>query len=260
EARSLELVGKAAGSVVEHEESHGEGEGGHSHRFEITIDEVKEQELPELDDALAEKAGGFGSAEELRDVVLGDLRQRKTAESRDQRRGALLRQLRERHPLTLPEGVVQQEAENMVRTQAERLAQQGVDLEKAEVDWMGMLEQIRPMAEQSVHERLVLDAVAGHLEMRLDEERFERFLASAARSQGTSSLALRQRLSEDGRLESLRSDLLRSQTISHLLGDEPSPEGEQAAEDSDSAGGARDENDDENHGDAASSGSERSAG
>ena len=39
------------------------------------------------------------------------------------------------------------------------------------------------------------------------------------RSQKTTSLALRQQLAESGRLESLRGQLLREQTIGHLLGD-----------------------------------------
>ena len=48
------------------------------------------------------------------------------------RENALLQGLRERHPLVLPEGVVQQEMETMVREYAHQLSHQGVDVEKAE--------------------------------------------------------------------------------------------------------------------------------
>jgi FKBP-type peptidyl-prolyl cis-trans isomerase (trigger factor) len=82
------------------------------------------------------------------------------------------------------------------------------------------------MAEQRVHERLVLDAVAKHLSLRLDEEKFEQFLAMAASQQNVSSMALRQRLTEDGRLEGLRAQLLRDQTLQHLLGETDDDEDE----------------------------------
>ena len=99
-------------------------------------------------------------------------------------------------------------------------SRQGIDLESINLDWGAMVDGIRPMAVNRVHERLVLDAIAKEKELVLDEEKFEQFLAMAAAQQGTSSLALRQRLDQDGRLESLRAQLLRDQTVAHLLGEE----------------------------------------
>lgn len=219
ERLSLELTGKKAGDVVRYTETHGEGEDAHEHEVEIEVREVKEQNLPELDDAMAEKIAGFESVDELKAMMEKSVASRKQETSNRRRLDALLDQLRERHPTTLPEGVVQQERERMVQEQAERLAQQGVDLEKAQIDWQGMFGALAPMAEQRVHERLVLDAVAKHLSLRLDEEKFEQFLAMAASQQNVSSMALRQRLTEDGRIEGLRAQLLRDQTLQHLLGE-----------------------------------------
>jgi FKBP-type peptidyl-prolyl cis-trans isomerase (trigger factor) len=88
-----------------------------------------------------------------------------------------------------------------------------------QVNWEELLGGVQPNAVRRVHERLVLDAVAAAEGLRLDESEFEHFLAHAAAEQKTSSLALRQRLSENGMMEELRADLLRQQTVRHLLGD-----------------------------------------
>ncbi len=227
EELGLALTGKSAGATFEHTKSHGEGEDAHEHRYEVTVREVKEQNLPELDDEFAATMGDFENLEAMREALASNLAERKKSDLRRRRQEALMEQLRERHPLTLPEGVVQQEAEQMVQEQAGQMARQGIDLESINLDWGAMVDQIRPVAVNRVHERLVLDAIAKAEELKLDEEKFEQFLAAAAADQRTSSLALRQRLDQDGRLESLRAQLLRNQTVGHLLGeldDEPEAE------------------------------------
>ncbi|MEM6794729.1 MAG: trigger factor, partial [Acidobacteriota bacterium] len=221
EELSLLLTGKSAGAEVEHVHRHGEGEEAQEDRYHIEISEIREQELPELDGDFAEKIG-FETVEEVEEALAARLRNEKGEALRRARSEALLTQLRDRHPLpSLPEGVVQQESERIMRERMEQLVGQGVDLEKADIDWESAADSVRPVAERQVHERLVLDAIAKEQDLRLDEEKFEEFLAMAAAQQKVSSLALRQRLAEDGRLDPLRAQLLRDQTLGQLLGDLP---------------------------------------
>lgn len=225
EELSLALTGKTAGTTFEHVSKRGQGEDAYEQRQEIEIREIKEQELPDLDDELAAQIGAFDSLDALREALTAQMRGQKEEDLRRRRYEALTQQLRERHPLAMPEGVVQQEAERMVNEQAGNLARQGFDVEGSGIDWGAMLESIRPQAVNRVHERLVLDAIAQAKELKLNEEKFETFLSQAAAQQGTSSLALRQRLDQDGRLEDVRAQMLREQTVALLLGDEdPSEE------------------------------------
>ncbi len=189
-----------------------------SFRFEVRA--VKERELPDLDDDLAKDLGELETLAELRAAVRHRLDHEKQAERGEQRERALLDQLRERHPVVLPEGLVTEETEKVVREYAESLARQGVDLEVAQIDWRAMAEQARPSAEKRVHARLLLDAVAREHELTVDEAELERTLAELARVQGgTTSTAVRRALDRDGRLGRLRAQLLRSKTIRHLLGE-----------------------------------------
>ncbi len=226
EELSLALTGQKAGYTFRHRQQHGEGEHAHFHEFDVTIREVKELDLPELNDEWAKKVGDFESMDALRQLIATRIGERKEEDLRHRRENALLDQLRERHPLALPEGAVRQETERMMQTWAEQIAEQGADLK--DIDWERLSGDFREPAEKRVHARLLLDAIARKDGIRLDENTFEAFLAAAASSQKTSSLALRQRLAEDGRLEGIRSQMLRDQTLEHLLGEKAGAEGEAA--------------------------------
>src|SRR5262249_4444960 len=152
--------------------------------------------------------------------VTESLRQARRRERRRQRENALLQQLRERHPLKLPEGVVQQETETMVREYAHQLSHQGVDVEKAGIDWGEMAESARPAAERIVHSRLLLDAIAERDAIEVPEERLEALLTEIARDRKTTPLAVRRDLDQSGRLASLRRQMRRTATVSRLLGEE----------------------------------------
>ena len=233
EELSLAVQGLSAGQETTFERRHehpAAEEGGapevHEQKFRIKVDEVKERDLPPLDDAFAAKVNPeFATFEALREAVVGRLRQQKDEKRREARHQALLDQLRDRHPIDLPQGVVRREVEGMVQDYAENLSRRGVDVEKAHIDWSRVGEEMAPMAEKRVHARLLLDAVADHRELAVTEEEFERTLAVLARAQGVSTPVLRRKLDEDGRLTSLRSQLRREKTIRTLLGepDEDAP-------------------------------------
>jgi trigger factor len=223
EELSLEVTGKSAGQESEftRKEAANEGEPPQSRRFRVEVQSVKERELPEMNDELAARLGDFKDVESLQRGITDQLRKGKEAERRQQREKALLDQLREQHPLTLPEGVVNGEIESMLRDYAQNLAGQGVDLEEAKVDWQSLAEQVRPQAEQRVHSRLLLDAVADRYDLKVEEGEFESTLAMIARAQRQSTVSVRQALDKSGRLTGLRAQLRREKAVKWLLGEAP---------------------------------------
>ncbi|TNF77628.1 MAG: trigger factor [Acidobacteria bacterium] len=221
EELTLEATGKTAGQSTEVVRRQGEGEDAVEQRFSLHIAEVKERDLPPADDALAARVGEFEDLAALKEALGKRLEQEKRQERRQQREKSLTDQLRERHPLTLPRGVVDQEIEAMLRDYASGLAMRGVDLEKTQLDWREMGEKVRPQAENHVHSRLILDAVAKDLELEVTEAEFERTLANLARAEGKTTVAVRQALDRAGRLGPLRAQLRREKTLRHLMGDSP---------------------------------------
>ena len=206
--------------------------GGGPRRFKVQVIAVKERELPALDDELAARVNPeLGGLTQLRELVSRRLREARIEERAEQRQRAVLDQLRERHPMELPQGVVQREVEHLATDYAESLARRGVRPEQAGLDWQRIREEMRPLAERRVHARLLLDAVAEAEPVVVTDEEFERALATLAQAQKTTTPALRKALDENGRLEPLREQMRRDKTMRHLLGEShPGPAGSAEAE------------------------------
>jgi len=232
EELSLVLTGLRPGATTQFQRKDGDGEGK---EYRIEVATVEEEELPELDDELA-KLFAVEDVSALKDAVTKELAAHKRSELRDRRERAVLEQLRQRYPLELPPGIVEREMQQMMQDYARGLAARGLDVEKAPINWEAMAEQMRPEAYNRAHTRLLLDAVAEAKQIKQDEEEFERVLASIAAQQKKSSLAVRQELSQTGRLPSLKSQLLHSQTVRFLLGEDAA--GDQAAGETDAEGEA----------------------
>jgi trigger factor len=219
EELTLEATGKTAGQATDVVRRQGEGEDAVEQRFRLQITEVKERDLPPADDAFAARVGEFSDLGALKEALAKRLEQEKEQERRQQRERSLTDQLRERHPLSLPRGVVDQEIEAMLRDYASGLAMRGVDLEKTQLDWREMGEKVRPQAENHVHSRLILDAIAKNQALEVTEAEFEQTLANLARAEGKTTVAVRQALDRAGRLGPLRAQLRREKTMRHLMGE-----------------------------------------
>jgi trigger factor len=218
------LSGGQEATFERHEEAVQHGDHEHparDRRFRIKAVAVKERDLPEVDDAFAQQVSDeLETVAQLREAVVTRLRGVKQDERRETRQRALLDQLRERHPLELPQGVVRKEVEGLVQDYAENMARRGVDVEKAGIDWNALANDMLPLAERRVHARLLLDAVSDAESIHVSEEEFEATLAALARARKTTTVALRKNMDENGQLATLRSQLRRDKTLRHLLGEE----------------------------------------
>lgn len=246
EELSLAATGRKVGQKIEFERSEAPGdeaavdsgaEPGPARYFEGEISSVSERELSPLNDAFASSVGKFETLAELEADIAHRLRQRNSSQRRRERERALLDQLVERHPFEISERVVQHEVEQMLGDYANDLARQGVDVEKAGMDWQKLGEQMTPQAERRVKARLILDQVAREQGVTISEEELEAALSVIGRAERRSSGSVRQALDKAGRLAPFKRQLVREKTVNRLLGEE-TPSGEESAVDE---GGATDD-------------------
>ena len=218
EELALALTGLAAGQEGRFTRR---PEGDASARsFRVRVEAVEERDLPPLDDEFARKIGDYDDVETLRREVVAGLTAKKRADRGQERRRALMQQLRSRHPVELPRGVVDHELEHLLSDYATELGRRGVDPERAQVDWQGLAAQVRPEAERRVHDRLLLDAAAEELGVEIGEADLTAALAVLARARGQSAAELRRGLAESGRLDGLREQLRRDRALDRLLGED----------------------------------------
>ncbi len=228
--------GVSAGEAFEFNRVDGEGEAMRNRRFRLAVAAVRERELPPLDDELAHRLGKFADLAALTEDVRQSLLAAKRREARRLRERALLDQLRERHPVPLPAGVVEHEVEHLLQDYADGLRLQGVDPQRASIDWRAAAAELKPQAERRVHARLLLDAAAERLGVAASEEELEATLAALGRAQGKSAQAARQALDRSGRLAELKAQLRRDKTLRRLLGETGEAAGPPPTEAAEAAG------------------------
>jgi trigger factor len=142
--------------------------------FEIAVKEVREKELPELDDEFASEASEFDTLDELRGQIAERIREAIERQSEERFRSDVLDAAAEKVSIELPEEIVQGRAEEMWRRLERSLAERGIDA-AAYAQAQGktreeMLGEVRPDAEKALRREAALEAVAEAERIEVSEE------------------------------------------------------------------------------------------
>lgn len=140
--------------------------------FTVTLKELKEKELPELDDDFAQEVSDFQTITELRE----SLTSRFTKEAEDQTRAnqeqAILKELVNRVEVEVPETLVERESNYMLQQTAMQLQNQGIDVKKFFTQEIAsrLREQSRPEAIDRIKRTLALGEIAKQEEIKATDE------------------------------------------------------------------------------------------
>ncbi|MFN2612714.1 MAG: trigger factor [Solirubrobacterales bacterium] len=153
---------------------HAEQLRGKKASFEIEVKEVREKELPELDDDFAAEASEFDTVEELRDHITERVREVLEGRAEEGFRERALDAAADKVEIELSDDLISgRAAENWARA-ARSLTQQGIDpdryLEAQSVTREELVEQSKPEAERSLRREAALEAVAEAEGIEITEE------------------------------------------------------------------------------------------
>src|SRR3954451_4582172 len=147
---------------------------GKTAEFDVQVKEVREKELPELNDDFAAEASEFDTLDELRDHISGQIRDILDGQIAERFREAALDAAVANAKVELPDPVVQARAAEMWRRVERQLQQQGMDpesyLQMQSKTREEMIEQARPDAERALKREAVLEAVAKAENIEISEE------------------------------------------------------------------------------------------
>ncbi len=148
--------------------------------FQVSLKEVAETRLPELNEAFAGQMGvQEGGGEARRDKVRASLEKEKHNAARDYVKKQVMDTLMERNPIDLPESMVSDEIERMREEALQHMPSgQGQDLEKMRQMLPG--EMFREGARRRVHLSLLMNAVKADKGLEQNRERIEAKLAELA--------------------------------------------------------------------------------
>lgn len=184
-----QLVGAEIGKEVEvnvtfPEDYQAEELNGKAAVFKCTIKEIKEKELPALDDEFASEVSEFDTLEEYKKDVKETLTIEKEKAARDAKEAAVIDAIIADSDMDIPEAMVTTQQKQMIDEFAQRMQMQGLSMEQyfqftgATLD--KMMEQVKPQAETRIKSRLVLEAVAAKEGIEATEEDYEEEIKTMA--------------------------------------------------------------------------------
>ncbi len=142
---------------------------GKDAHFTVTVREVKEQNLPELDDEWAQGVEGFGddefeTVEALRDRIRSDLTERTEAQARAEYEENILDKFAEAATVTYPPIVVDLEIDRILQDQDQQMRGMGMSLtaymQTTGQDVEQLRDSVRPQAEQRILRGLLITNLA----------------------------------------------------------------------------------------------------
>ena len=170
--------------------------------FKCTVKEIKEKELPALDDEFAAEVSEFDTLAEYREDTKKKIGERKAEAAKSAKEEAVIDAIIEDAQMEIPDAMLETQQRQMVEDFAQRLQMQGLSMEQY-MQFTGatpqmMLEQIKPQALRRIQSRLVLEAVAAE-KMEATEEEFEAEVAKMAEGYKMEPDKVKELLGEGGK-------------------------------------------------------------
>ena len=154
----------------------------------VSVSQVQEQELPELDDEFAQMASEFDTIEELTDDVRERLSRGKRLEQAAAARDAVLEVLLDKVEIPLPETMVTDELNARRQSVEQQLAYAGLTMDKYLEDEGQTLEEFEADLDRRVRDAIaaqfLLDEVAKREEIGVEQDELSQHLVRRAQQSG----------------------------------------------------------------------------
>lgn len=208
-----QLIGKNIGEEVEvnvtfPEEYHAAELAGKPALFKVTIKDIKEKELPELDDEFASEVSEFETLAEYKEDVKKNLTEKKEKEAKDQKEMAAIEAVIADAAMEIPDAYVKTIQKQMVDEFAQRIQMQGLSMEQylqlTGANLAMMEEQIKPQALKRIQSRLVLEAVVAAEKIEATEEDFDKEVARLAEAYKMEADQVKEMIGESGKAEIMK--------------------------------------------------------
>ena len=216
------LLGKKPGDTASFDKTYGEDAANENFRgknihHEVALKEIRVQEKPEINDEFAKSVGGWESVQQMRETIGADIRKHKEFEALRVKQNQIGEHLLAIHDFDVPDAMVEEELGKSLQNYARFLASQGVDVEKAELDWNKIADDFRPEAVKRVKRGLILEAIAKKEGVEVSDVEVDAEIRRAANENGRDFAEVKHRLRHDGGYEALRASLAQEKALAFVL-------------------------------------------
>jgi trigger factor len=153
--------------------------------FHCDIHEVKEEQLPELNDEFAQDVSEYDTVDELKENTRKDLEETRKKNAENDAKNSMVNQMMEKNPIDVPAVMIEDELDNMVREFEQQLSYQGMNMDMylkyVHSDMANFRENMKPSAEHRVKSRVLLRSIAAQEGIEASEDEVNKELENVAK-------------------------------------------------------------------------------
>ncbi|HJQ04984.1 MAG TPA: trigger factor, partial [Nocardioides sp.] len=187
----------------------------------VTVTQVQEQELPDLDDDFAQDASEFDTLAELKDDVRERLTRGQRLEQAAAARDAVLEALLEKVEIPLPENLVTEELNSRRQSVEQQLAYAGMTLEKYLEDEGQTQEEFEADLERRVRDSIaaqfILDDIAEKEELGVDQNELTQHMIRRAQQSGQDPQEFVNHMLEHNHVPEMVAEIRRGKALAQLV-------------------------------------------
>ena len=156
--------------------------------FKVKLHEIKEKQLPELDDEFAKDVSEFDTLKELKDSIKDKKQKENDTRAKRELEDAAIEKVAEATKIDIPDGMTHNEIHNMIHDIEQQLSYQGITLDQ----YLGIMKKTRheleesykEQAEKNVKSRLVLEAIIKQENLEATDKEIDEKIAEMAKNYG----------------------------------------------------------------------------
>ena len=177
---------------------------GKDARFECKINEVLEEELPEIDDDLARECSEFDTLEEWKVEIRENISKSREKQKLDHIKNEAVKVLYDEAIIDIPEVMIDHEVDTLLQRFDQQLSYSGMSLDEylsaTQDDMDTFRDQVRDDAERKVKSNLIVQEVAKREGFTATEEEVEAELEKMSHEYGVSAEEMRDMVGPDIRI------------------------------------------------------------
>ncbi len=187
----------------------------------VTVKDVKEQQLPELDEEFAQTASEFDTVEELRADLTDRVTRGKRMEQANEARDLVLDEIVSKIDAPLPENLVTEEIDSRRQQIEQQLAMAGVEFQTYLDDEKQTIDEFEADLEKRVRDSLiaqfVLDQIVANEEFGIDDAELSQHIMRRAQQSGEDPNSYIQHIMEHNHVPEMVSEVLRGKALASLV-------------------------------------------
>lgn len=186
--------------------------------FFVTLNQIQEELLPEIDDELAKQVGSYKTLADLRDQIRNNLEEGYAKRIEQELNEQIYMDLIGKTDFEVPESMVEYELEAIIEDTERSFAYRNQSMADAGITREGIAEKYKATAEKQVRRHLILDAIIRQEGLSLDDAELDQGLEEMAQSFNQPAEQIRQYLTaESEKLENFKHALLEKKAVKLII-------------------------------------------